>query len=128
MNLTDWEWRYRPIQNSLVEGASFDGRMFETYGKEWDFIRSVEPDRIWTIRDSDGVMSITAGVGFVDRLGYLVTEKNWDTGNEFVKLSDEEECHCYVEDGYRDSFGHIVDGNPFCPTCEGYGYRQVFVE
>lgn len=31
--------KHKPIQNLIDENAGFDGMMFETYGKELDFVR-----------------------------------------------------------------------------------------
>lgn len=46
---------------------------------------------IWTIVDADGSLYATPGPRFVNRIGYVVTEKPWVTG-------DEEAIWCEFED------------------------------
>lgn len=66
---------YRPILNHIDKDSSFDGYMFETYGDEYEFVKSTSPENIWTYGDGDdGGSYIWAGWSFVNRLGYFVTE------------------------------------------------------
>ena len=77
IELTEEEWfnTYKPIKNNLVESSSFDGHMFETYGEEVDFVKAQDENRIWMLGDGDdGGMYIWSGWGFVNRIGYFVTE------------------------------------------------------
>ena len=77
IELTEEEWfnTYKPIKNNLVEGSSFDGHMFETYGEEVEFVKAQDENRIWMLGDGDdGGMYIWSGWGFVNRIGYFVTE------------------------------------------------------
>ena len=79
MDYETWIETYKPIQNHLSKYASFDGTMFETYGDEVEFVKTqVEAQKVWTIRDGeDDTLILTAGMGWVNRLGYLVTEVAW---------------------------------------------------
>lgn len=80
-----WEAKYKPVKNHLDPNASHDGRMFETYGPEYQHITDTPEKKVWTIVTGDnGEMIITAGYHYVNRLGYLVTEKPWEKGTEFV--------------------------------------------
>jgi hypothetical protein len=77
IELTEEEWfnTYKPIKNNLVESSSFDGHMFETYGEEVEFVKAQDEKRIWMLGDGDdGGMYIWSGWGFVNRIGYFVTE------------------------------------------------------
>jgi len=77
IELTEEEWfnTYKPIKNNLVESSSFDGHMFETYGEEVEFVKAQDENRIWMLGDGDdGGMYIWSGWGFVNRIGYFVTE------------------------------------------------------
>jgi len=77
VEMTEDEWfeTYKPIENHLETNSSFDGHMFETYGSEVEFVKSVPEDRIWMLGDGDdGGMYIWSGWGFVNRIGYFVTE------------------------------------------------------
>lgn len=83
---------FKPIKNHFVEDSSFDGAMFETYGQELEYIRSFDPKRIWTVIDGEGgKLAVVAGMRFVDRLGYLITEKNWETSEDEVVFEDSED-------------------------------------
>jgi hypothetical protein len=49
--------------------------MFETYGDEVEFVKSQDPAKIWMYGDGDdGGSYIWSGWGFVNRLGYFITE------------------------------------------------------
>ena len=59
--------------------CSFCGCMYETFGEEVEYVKQVPNNRIWTIVDGDGDdLIIIAGYHFVNRLGYLVTDKAWE--------------------------------------------------
>lgn len=79
MSFEEWAATYKPILNHIDEHASFDngegGIMFETYGDEVEFVKSQSPDKIWMYGDGDdGGSYIWSGWGFVNRLGYFITE------------------------------------------------------
>jgi hypothetical protein len=77
IELTFEEWcdTYKPIPNYLDDSASFDGIMFETYGEEVAFVKAQDPNKIWMFGDGDdGGLYIWSGWGFVNRIGYFVTE------------------------------------------------------
>jgi len=49
--------------------------MFETYGEEVEFVKSQDPSKIWMYGDGDdGGSYIWSGWGFVNRIGYFITE------------------------------------------------------
>lgn len=75
MDFEEWCDIYKPITNHIDNNASFDGAMFETYGAEVEFVKSQSPDKIWMYGDGDdGGSFIWSGWGFVNRLGYFITE------------------------------------------------------
>ena len=75
MTEEDWFNTYKPIKNNLVENSSFDDHMFETYGEEVEFVKAQDENRIWMLGDGDdGGMYIWNGWGFVNRIGYFITE------------------------------------------------------
>jgi len=75
MTEEDWFNTYKPIKNHLETTSSFDGHMFETYGSEVEFVKSQSPANIWMFGDGDdGGLYIWSGWGFVNRLGYFITE------------------------------------------------------
>lgn len=87
---------YRPVPNHLNDNASFDfgngGCLFETYGAELDHVRLQPRDHIWTILDVDGELMIANGYHFVNRLGYILTERPWPE-------------HCLIEVDLSDDDG-----------------------
>jgi len=81
MDMDTWSDKYQPVLNLLGDNPSLDdgngGIMFETYGREVDFVRGVtitNPRNVWTYLDgSDGQPLIVNGWHLVNRIGYLVT-------------------------------------------------------
>ena len=67
--------QFKFIPNNYDEYSSFDGLMFETYGDEVEFVKSQSPDKIWMYGEGDdGGLYIWSGWGFVNRIGYFITE------------------------------------------------------
>lgn len=67
--------RFSPVKNHLNPNAPFDGCMFETFGNEFEHVRTQDPALVWTVIDCDGTMTIESGCHFVNRLGYLVASQ-----------------------------------------------------
>lgn len=87
MDYETWIATHDPIQNILVVGASFDGMMFETYGEEFELVKkAAATQQVWTLRDDSGSLAITAGLGWVNRLGYFITEVPWTDAHQVVEL------------------------------------------
>ena len=79
MSFDEWCDTYKPIVNNIREHASFDngngGTMFETYGEEVAFVDCQPPANIWMWGDGDdGGSYIWSGYGYINRLGYFITE------------------------------------------------------
>jgi hypothetical protein len=99
--LTEAEFyeRFNPIKNHFYtnpEDCSFNGCMFETYGKELLYIlRTIQKvsnkKQIWTIIDSEGKLYITSGYHHVDRFGYMLTKERVPEGIEYCVEPDKEE-------------------------------------
>lgn len=84
-----WE-QFKPIQNHIDTNASFNGCMFETYDAELDFVKKAyetNPLTVWTITDCSGLLMITDGYHFVNRMGYLITEVPAEADTDYV-ISD----------------------------------------
>jgi len=88
IQLTEAEFdeQYRAIPNHLNPHAPWDqgdaqGCLFETYGEEYEFVRSFDRNRVWTIVDNnDGTMNILSGLRWINRLGYLITQNRRPAG------------------------------------------------
>ena len=75
MEFEEFVETYKPITNHIDEHASFDGLMFETYGDEVEYVKSKPQDRIWMYgQGDDGGLYIWSGWGFVNRIGYFISE------------------------------------------------------
>ena len=95
LTFDEWLETYKPITNHIDTNASFqneegEGIMFETYGEEVAFVKQQDPNRIWMYGSGDdGGTYIWSGWGFVNRLGYFITE---------VPFSDSEIVQVLVAD------------------------------
>jgi hypothetical protein len=109
MTFEEWVETYKPIPNHLDENASFqdesgNGIMFETYGVEVDFVKSHPPANIWMYGSGDdGGTYIWNGWGFVNRLGYFLTEVPCPEGVDIQVLVNEadplcEDCDEFIND------------------------------
>jgi hypothetical protein len=82
-----WEEEYKPIKNHLDDNASEDGFMFETFGEEEMYVLRInytEPNRVWTVLTDDfGELCIVNGWHWVNRIGYIITEKACNSGDQF---------------------------------------------
>jgi hypothetical protein len=118
MTMDEWEATYKPIINHIDNNASFDngegGIMFETYGDEVEFVKSQSPANIWMYGSGDdGGTYIWSGWGFVNRLGYFITEVPCPDGLTIQVQVGEPDLTC-------DFCGDILDEElPHDPLCEG---------
>ena len=106
--MTEDEWleTYKPIQNHLDNGNSWNGTLFETYGEEIEFINSTPENLVWTLVDVDGKNIIVNGQSWVNRLGYFVCEVPWndDEFHEIVIDEDEEVDEMLTKDEMLDKY------------------------
>ena len=113
----EWESKFKPEENHL---RTNNETMFETYGEDYEYVKSIDPKYVWTHVQGDMSDLLVAGVSYVNRLSYYVCEIPWEDENDTCLLSVERECECYNEDGYDDNDGEY--GRAGCEHCEGYGY------
>lgn len=133
MDYEDFLTTYKPIINHLDPNASFqdesgNGILFETYGEEVVFVKKQDPACIWMYGDGDdGGSFIWSGWGFVNRLGYIVTEVPCPPNTDIqIRVSHNwffcESCHAEFEDPdnlIRDKFDDIdLQKCPECATIE----------
>jgi hypothetical protein len=128
MDYDVWLETYRPILNHIESNSSFDGMMFETYGDEVEFVKSQSPDKIWMYGDGDdGGSFIWSGWGFVNRLGYFITEVPCPPNTDIQILVSPPWFYCdncdaeFEDEGrlIRDAFNKIdLEKCPNCATVE----------
>ena len=127
MKWDDWVDKYRPIKNHITKypdpNAEFEP--FETYGEEWEFVKSQDPKYVWTEIDGDMSTLLVTGIGWINRMVYYICEVPWEDENEQVLISVEVECDCFDQDKFDEGEDY---GDPDCPECEGYGLRTAYVD
>jgi hypothetical protein len=75
MAYEEWFEEFKPIINHFDEkSASFEGRMFETYGVDLQFAEAAPRKKVWTLLDCDGKLILCNGFHVVNRFGYFITE------------------------------------------------------
>jgi hypothetical protein len=89
--LDDWEAKYRPINNPINHTSGWNGKMFDTYGKELAYVLNQKPENIWTWWDTDSGSEIVAGYHLVNRIGYFITENSWSEPLESYDVEIREE-------------------------------------
>jgi hypothetical protein len=86
LTIDEWDSKYLPINNKFDDNASFNGAMFETYGRELDYVIKQGSSHIWTlIDDSEGDLLIVNGYHLVNRIGYFITKNKWE--EEYMEVS-----------------------------------------
>lgn len=89
MTFEEFEQEYVPLVNHIAEDSLFDGYMFETYDEEWEFVKAQNPNNVWTIIDGDfEQMFIVPGFHVVNRIGYIITEEEWEDQDFEVDLNE----------------------------------------
>lgn len=90
--------KFKLVKNHIDKNASFDGNMFETYGKEIEYvIKMAKKNRVVTIIECESdapdngefqmCMVYASGYHIVNRIGYLILAKPY-TGPEFEVIID----------------------------------------
>jgi hypothetical protein len=109
LTFDEWLDTYKPITNHIDTNASFqneegEGIMFETYGEEVDFVKQQDPNKIWMYGSGDdGGTYIWSGWGFVNRLGYFITEVPFSDSEIVQVLVAEPDLTCDLCDEIIDT-------------------------
>jgi len=102
---------YKPIKNHIIQDAPYNGCMFETFGKEIDYIVKLanKPESkqyVWTLLEcADEEQYIVPGYFLINRLGYFITEIPWESEN--IQVNDNEMCTIEEAIDYCISFGEM---------------------
>ena len=118
----DFIQTFKPVTNHLDLNAYFDGYMFETYWEEVEFVKSTPEKHIWMYGDGDdGGTYIWSGWGYVNRIGYFVTEFPCPEDTLIqIKINTNlylcENCHKeWEDDNYEIS--EVYSDLQKCPSC-----------
>ena len=114
MTFEEADEQFKFMVNNYDDNASFEGLMFETYGDEVEFVKSQSPDKIWMYGEGDdGGLYIWSGWGFVNRIGYFISEKPVPDNTIIQIMVGEPDLTC-------DYCGDILDEElTHDPLCEG---------
>lgn len=72
---------FKPIRNIFSNDQ--DSNMFETYGRELDYVNAQDVHYVWTYVDVDFGSVTVEGFHYVNRIGYFVTEVPWIDGTSY---------------------------------------------
>ncbi len=100
-----WEETFKPIKNHLVK---YDQLTFETYDEEYEFVKTQDPKHIWTEVDGDEGTYIVAGLHWVNRIHYYITENPWEDEYTEVPTWMERQCDCQDD----------AEEGVYCEECE----------
>ena len=81
--------------------CSYAGSMYETYGEELEYVHGMAQEnikKVWTVVDTEGALVIVAGFSYVNRMGYIITEKEWEDINSYVEEELNPRCKRYPQD------------------------------
>lgn len=122
MTFEEADEQFRFIPNQYDEFASFDGLMYETYGDEVEAVKAFDPAKVWMYGDGDdGGSYIWSGWGFVNRLGYFLSENPVPPDTKIqIKVGSYwyfcEGCKAEIEDN-----GQLINDKFYdlgkCPNC-----------
>lgn len=73
-----WEQQYKPTINDITD-PDIGSLIFETYGSEFKYVKQCPIKKVWTWVDGDDGTYIISGLHFVNRIGYFITEKEWQS-------------------------------------------------
>lgn len=77
-NFESWFTKYNPIENHIDDNAAYDGLMFETFGKEVEFVKEQPRNYIWTLVEGErNKMVLMSDWHIVNRIGYFITKEPW---------------------------------------------------
>lgn len=82
VQLDEFFEEYKPLENPFNKRASFDGCMFDFTRDEIQHVLRIgydNPHLIWTVQNYEGALYIEPGYKLVNRIGYIITKKEWIT-------------------------------------------------
>ncbi len=105
-----WQKEFKPLHNYIRANGDL---AYETYGEELDYLKTVEPNHIWTEVDGEGGTYILSGFHYVNRIQYYVTMNPWTDDMTEVPTWVYRQCDCCDLEEFEDE-GY----NPNCEECD----------
>jgi len=88
--MTEEEFDARFHPDLSVRSEHYDDGRLETFGEDLKVLEKILKDTprcVWTMIDGDdGSVWLSAGFHLVNRICYLITEEEWNTGTEECRL------------------------------------------
>ena len=74
-----WEEKYTALRKPNIddEDEGLGAIMFDYIDDEYQTVRGYDPKKIWTVRESEYGLIVTAGFGWIDRFGYILSEQSF---------------------------------------------------
>ena len=121
MELTFDEWveTYKPI--SLHDGSL---RIFETYGEDYEIVKTVDNNHLWTWSDGGDYSVITNGYSFVNRLHYYISTVPWKDEHIQIDMYEPDECE---QSGHEYETVERYDGKEY-ECCKHCGEDKEYLE
>lgn len=70
-----FETYFEPYRHPNTTANVWNDVGLSAYGKDWETLKEVSPDYVWTVIESEGDRWITPGFHVVNRVCYLITKK-----------------------------------------------------
>ena len=70
-----FEAYFEPCRHPNTMANVWNDLGLSAYGKDWETLKEVSPNYVWTVIESEGDRWITLGFHVVNRVGYLITKK-----------------------------------------------------
>ncbi len=112
MTFEEADEQFRFMVNNYDDNASFDGLMFETYGDEVEYVKTKPENRIWMYgQGDDGGLYIWSGWGFVNRIGYFISEQPVPDNTTIQIMVSEPDLTCdFCGDTIEEEETHECEG------------------
>lgn len=123
MELTFDEWveTYKPIQNKHGEL-----RMFETYGEDYEIVKAVDNNQLWTWTDGGDYSVISNGFSFINRMCYYITAVPWEGKENSIEIDLYEPDAC-EQAGHEYETVERYDGKEY-DCCKHCGEDKEYLE
>ena len=115
----EWVDTYKPITDEHGQP-----RGFETYGEDYDIVKAVDNNQLWTWVDGGDYSVIHNGYSFVNRLHYYISTVPWKEEHIEIDMYEPDECET---EGHSYKMYKRSDDNEY-ECCENCGLDRIDIE